>query len=100
MLLKKEGVALKSDSLMNKLVFAVDLPDEPIPGRPLIEIIDHSRVLIENHKGVTEYGQHMIRVKVKFGSVCVCGSNLELSRMMKGQLIIVGNVESIQLCRG
>lgn len=91
---------MKSDSFMNKLVFAVDLPCEPMPGQSLIEIIDQSRVLIENHKGVTEYGENMIRVKVKFGSVCVCGSKLELSRMIKGQLIIVGNIDSIQLCRG
>ncbi|MBE6940725.1 MAG: hypothetical protein E7455_00335 [Ruminococcaceae bacterium] len=91
---------MKSDSLIHKLAFAADLPDEPIPGRPLVEIIDHSRVLIENHKGVTEYGENLIRVKVKFGSVCVCGCKLELSRMTKGQLIIAGNIDTVQLCRG
>ena len=79
---------------------AADLPDEPIPGLPLIEIIDNSRVLIENHKGVNEYGQNLIRIKVKYGSVCVCGQKLELSRMSKGQLIISGIIDSIQLCRG
>ena len=97
--LKGEGV-LKSDLWTHKLTMAADLPDEPIPGRPLVEIIDHSRVLIENHKGVTEYGCNLIRVKVKFGSICICGSNLELSRMTKGQLIITGDVDAIQLCRG
>ena len=85
---------------MHRLTAAADLPDEAIPGRPLVEIIDHSRVLIENHKGVTEYGVNMIRVKVKFGCICICGSHLELSRMTKGQLIITGNVDMIQLCRG
>ena len=91
---------MKSDSLVHKLAFAADLPDEPIPGRPLVEIVDHSRVLIENHMGVTEYGENLIRVKVKFGSICVCGCNLELSRMTKGQLIISGHIEAVQLCRG
>ena len=91
---------MKTDSLMNRLALAADLPDEPIPGRPLIEIIDHCRVLIENHKGVTEYGEHMIRVKVNYGSVCVCGDHLELSRMTRGQLIVVDNIDAIQLCRG
>ena len=91
---------MKSDSWMHRLTTAADLPDETIPGRPLVEIIDHSRVLIENHKGVMEYGVNLIRVKVKFGSICICGSHLELSRMTKGQLIITGNVDTIQLCRG
>ena len=100
MLLKKEWCVLKSDSWMHRLALVADLPDEPIPGRPLVEIVDHSRVLIENHNGVTEYGETLIRIKVKFGSICVCGCNLELSSMTKGQLIIVGNIESVRLCRG
>ena len=90
----------KTGSLWNKLVLAADLPDEPIPGLPLVEIVDNRRVLIENHKGVNEYGRTMIRVKVKYGSICVCGQNLELARMNKGQLIISGMIEGVQLCRG
>lgn len=89
-----------SGGILDKLTRMADLPDEVIPGRPLVEIVDHCRVLIENHKGVTEYGQSMIRVKVKFGSICVSGSNLELARMTKGQLIISGTISSIELCRG
>ena len=89
-----------SGGFLDKLARVTDLPDEAIPGRPLVEIVDYCRVLIENHKGVTEYGQSMIRVKVKFGSICVCGSNLELARMTKGQLIISGTIGSVELCRG
>lgn len=90
----------KSGAIWNRLALAADLPDEPIPGQPLIEIIDNRRVLVENHKGVNEYGDTMIRIKVKRGSVCICGQKLELSRMVKGQLIISGIIESVQLCRG
>lgn len=90
----------KYGNLLSKVAWATDLPDEPIPGRPLVEIVDQCRVLIENHKGVNEYGQTLIRVKVKFGSVCICGDQLKLARMTKGQLIISGNIESVQLCRG
>ena len=86
--------------ILGKLAAAADLADEPIPGQPLVEIIDHSRVLIENHRGVCEYGSNLIRVKVKFGSVCVCGCNLELLRMTKGQLIIRGTIDAVQICRG
>lgn len=90
----------KSRNLLAKVAWAADLPDEPIPGRPLIEIFDRCRVLIENHRGVNEYGETLIRVKVKFGSVCICGDHLKLAKMTKGQLIISGNIETVQLCRG
>lgn len=89
-----------SGKLLGRLAFETDLPDEPIPGKPLVEIMDRSRVLIENHCGVCEYGGNLIRVKTKSGSICVCGSGLELARMTKGQLVITGQVESVQLCRG
>jgi sporulation protein YqfC len=90
----------KAMSLWNKLSFVADLADEPIPGLPLIEIIDNCRVLIENHKGVSEYGTNRIRIKVKWGCICICGENLVLARMDRGLLIVSGIIDSVQLCRG
>jgi len=87
-------------SFIERMVTAVDLQDEPLPGLPLVEIAGERRVLIENHRGVMEYGTQTIRVKVKFGHICVCGSGLELSRMNRGQLVISGRVDAVQLIRG
>ena len=85
---------------VENIVDAADLQDEPIPGMPLVEIAGDGRVLIESHKGVVEYGSNMIRVKVKYGHVCICGSGLELRRMTRGQLIICGRIDAVQLIRG
>ena len=90
----------KTGSLWNKLVLAADLRDEPIPGLPLVEIVDNRRVLIENHKGVLEYGDSAVRIRMKYGSLCIQGSNLELARMTKQQLVVVGCIEKVQLERG
>ncbi len=85
---------------MERLTKAADLQDETIPGLPVIELAGDRRVLIENHCGVTEYGRSRIRVKVKFGEICICGACLELARMTKGQLIIAGKIHSVELLRG
>lgn len=90
----------KAERLWQRLSLAAALPDEPIPGLPLVEIIHNCRVLIENHLGVNAYGREMIRVRVKFGSVCIAGADLELARMVRGQLIISGTIDSVTLCRG
>lgn len=90
---------LQPGKMLGKLAWTADLPDEPIPGQPLVEIIENCRVLIENHLGVSEYGASLIRVKVKFGTICISGCNLELARMTKGQLIISGVIESVKLDR-
>ena len=90
----------RKNSIMEQLTNAADLQDEPIPGLPLIEIAGERRVLIENHSGVVEYGSEKIRVKVKYGQVCICGCGLELARMTRGQLVISGRVDAVQLIRG
>lgn len=87
-------------SFVERLTMAADLPDEPLPGLPLIEVAGDRRVLIEHHCGVTEYGTQVIRVKVKFGEICVEGAELSLARMTKGQLIISGTIHCIHLLRG
>ena len=79
---------------------AIGLQEEPLPMEPLVEVSGDGRVLIENHRGVIQYGCEHIRVKVKFGCICVCGGGLRLSRMTRGQLVISGRIDSIALCRG
>ena len=85
--------------IVERITAAADLPDEPIPGVPLVEIAGEKRVLIEHHCGVTEYGRCQICVKVKFGFVMVIGQRLELARMTKEQLIITGRIECVKLER-
>ena len=79
---------------------AADLPDEPLPGLPLIEVAGDRRVLIEHHCGVMEYSTQAIRIKVKYGQICIEGTCLTLTHMTKGQLIISGRIHSIHLLRG
>jgi sporulation protein YqfC len=71
-----------------------------LPGMPLIEIAGEKRVLIENHRGVTEYDPLRICVRVKFGQVCVCGEALTLAQMTRSCLVICGRIDSVTLLRG
>ena len=90
----------KRKSIFERISFAADLPDEPIPRLPLVEIAGGRRVLIENHLGVVAYESERICVKVTYGTVCVCGNNLELARMIRGQLVITGKIRSVELNGG
>lgn len=84
---------------MEQLSGAVDLPDAPIPGQPLIEIAGEKRVLIEKHLGVCNYSRQRIAIKVKYGQILVNGSGLMLSRMSRDAIIITGCIESVHLIR-
>lgn len=70
-----------------------------LPGVPVVELAGDRRVLIENHKGVVEYGKERICVKVQYGLLCICGIDMELAKMSKEQLVIAGKIESVSIHR-
>lgn len=90
----------REKNIMQRLAVSADLEDEPLPGLPLVEIAGDQRVLVENHFGVMEYSDTAVGIRVKFGKILVCGSQLCLSRMTKGQLIISGCIECVRVIRG
>lgn len=87
------------DKIWSRLIGDSVLDIASIPGRPIIEIAEDRRILIENHFGVREYGRNKITVNVKFGSVDICGTCLELRQMTKEQLVITGKICSVTLNR-
>lgn len=89
----------KDKGFLERLTEGTELLSEPLPGQPIVEIAGDRRIVIENHGGVTQYSREKIGVKVKFGMVCVCGCGLELVRMSREQLIIVGRIDSVHLIR-
>ena len=78
----------------------LDLPEEQGIGETLVEIVGYRRVLVEHHQGVIQYSTDMISIKVKYGTISVCGRNLELTRMNCDQVIISGCIHSIMLQGG
>ena len=78
----------------------LDLPEETLPSQTVVEIVDRSRVLIEHHLGIVQYCAELICVKVKFGCIQVGGHCLQLAQMTNRQLVISGDISSIELVGG
>ena len=85
------------NELLMRLTERIDLPSEPITKQPLVEVIGKKRVLIENHRGVCDYGKQSILIRVSHGKICICGEDLELVCMTKEQLVIIGKIGSVTL---
>ena len=90
----------KKGKLGDRFALSADLLTETTPGTPIVEICGNKRVLIENHKGVTAYGESKVCVKVSYGVVCVHGTGLCLAQMTKHQLVITGCIDDLALQRG
>ena len=89
----------KERRFLERIVDEMDLTGEPIPGQSIVEIAGDSRVLIENHCGITQYDAEKFCVKVRFGHIAVCGCNLELSQMTRDRLVISGKIGGITIHR-
>ena len=89
-----------NENLFTKFAANADLELCGIPGTTVVEIAGRERILIENHLGIIEYGNCIIRIKVKNGCICVKGGDLVLSRMTQNQLIINGCIENVALLGG
>lgn len=89
----------RQGNVLRRLTNNVNALGQPLPGVPLVEIAGHSRVLIENHQGVTEYGHERICVRVKYGKLYISGAKLELALMSQQQLVITGSIDSVSIER-
>ena len=89
----------KNGHWVQRLADRADLYGESLPGVPVVELAGDRRVLVERHRGVTEYSNERICVRLNFGILCICGCALELTRMTKEQLVISGRIDGIQIQR-
>lgn len=91
---------MRRNNFFDKISLSMDLPSEPIPRQPVVELFGCSRVLIENHLGITQYCNDEICIKVHFGLLRISGENLHIVRMSDCRIIICGRIDSIQTQRG
>ena len=87
-------------SLVDKILDSMPLEEESSPLQSVLELCGDGRLLIENHFGVSEYTMERICVRVRFGQIVICGSNLMLRRMQGQVLVIMGRIEQICVKRG
>lgn len=90
----------RDGSILERISRVADLQNEPLPAQPLLELCGNCRVLIEHHKGICEYTPTKVRVSVKFGSYCICGTHLEITRLSSDQIVITGNIDMVNVMNG
>ena len=90
----------KDKSFLQQLLDQSDLAEENIPGKPIVELLGDCRILVENHRGITEYGLERICIKVCYGIVQVTGCNLRLRQVTNRKLLITGKIQGLDILRG
>ena len=63
----------------------------------LIEIICDRRVLIERHRGISEYSNRRVTVKKHQGSISINGEDLQLTLISDESVVVTGKIHCVEL---
>jgi len=85
----------KKNKIRNRLNRALEVPAEINFNIPKVTILKFEEMVIENYKGILEYQDFFIRIKTSIGIVNVNGFNLSLEEMTSDDLMVKGNIESV-----
>jgi len=89
----KTGEALKT--MRTKISDMTELPYELVLNLPKITIIGDMQAVIENHKGIIEYENNVIRINSSIGMIKITGSSLVIKNIMAEEIIINGSIEAV-----
>lgn len=84
---------------VRRLTQGLDMEGESLPGMTVAELAGDQRILVEGHRGVTEYSPCRVTVRVGYGTLSVYGCGLQLRQMSKAQLVVCGRIDGIEVRR-
>ena len=79
---------------------ALGMPLEYAAGLPRVELDGFSRVRIESHRGVQEYGRELIELSARGAGIRVSGKGLGLRCLTAELAVIEGRIKSVEFIYG
>ena len=76
---------------------ALELPIDIMMDLPRLTIIGNMEIALLNHKGIIEYTGETIRINTKSGVFKIIGENLEIKTILSEEIIIIGEIQSIEI---
>lgn len=86
----------KVRDIAEDLAECLELPPEALATTVKLSIIGGNRALIENHRGIVEYGKERIVVAAGRNRIVISGRELMLSAMNKSELLIDGKISAAE----
>ena len=78
-------------------LFSSPLAEDLVGGQSRIELTGGRRLLIEDHRGILEYTETLLRVALRRGQVRITGDDLRLTALTLRELAVSGTIRAIEL---
>lgn len=85
----------KKRAALPALADRLELPEEALGSAGKLTVTAGRRVLIENHRGILEYGRERIAVSLGAERVSLYGRDLRILAMNRRELLICGQLQEI-----
>ena len=85
----------RKESLLERASQALDLPGDALAGMTRIELLGDRELRMEYHRGILAYGTEEIHISGGKLVVRVRGTGLELRSMNPAELLITGQILSL-----
>ena len=72
------------------------MPKDVVLGVPIVTIVGEFEINIENYRGIIEYTETLIRIKVKSGQIKITGKRLQIEYYTNDDMMITGRIEKIE----
>ena len=82
----------KKEKILDRLL---EVPEEVSTKETKLTILGFKKMLIENYKVILEYQDFYIRINTYIGIININGFNLKLSEMTSDDIMISGDIDSI-----
>lgn len=86
----------KHESIRKVLANTIGLSEEIILDSPIIKLIANSEVVVENHKGISEYTRDSLNIKTTAGLLRVRGSCLLIGEIDQSSITVRGVIRSLE----
>lgn len=75
------------------------LAEDLDPRLPYVQVVGDKRVLIENHTGIVEYSDTVMRVSLGGMELCIGGEGMDLTVLTLRELTIEGRIHTLEYSR-
>ncbi|MGE5584949.1 MAG: sporulation protein YqfC [Bacillota bacterium] len=100
----KAGGAVHADDrdgmtgrMEERLADLFEIPKNVLLDMPRLVLVGNVQLVVENHQGILEYRQQVVRLATSRGEIAVEGKGLSIARITRAEVTIEGHIQRISL---
>ncbi|MDK2895742.1 MAG: hypothetical protein PWQ98_1869 [Moorella sp. (in: firmicutes)] len=74
----------------------LELPADAVLDLPRLTLVGNSRLVVENHRGISEYQPDLVRLKLSTGELEIKGTGIILREIKPDAIALEGTIQSLR----